>query len=131
MSAIVQLRPARADDEALIYSSWLRSYWNATMKGVVEYIDYIRGQRARIDRMLAAHGALVACSPSDDTVIMGWACLGGGGLHYVYVRHLYRNQGVATSLITYGPPRSVTHMTPVFGKAFRGWTYNPYLLEIT
>lgn len=135
----VILRPAVESDAALIYSSWLRSYWNSTMsKSGVAYQDYARGQRARIDRLLAKHGAVVACSPEAPSTIMSWACVGRWtipqgfpvSLHYVYTRQPYRRQGHARLLVA-ADADGATHMTPAFARCFPTVPFNPYLLEQT
>lgn len=135
MSALAEdaivIRAAVETDLGLIYSSWLRSYWNArpAALGGVSYADYQSGQRARIDRLLAAHGARVACSPAAPDTIMGWACDDGFVLHYLYVRQTYRRMGIAGQLRGMLP--GATHMTDAFHRCFPGVTYTPYLLEQT
>lgn len=138
MTALAQpaivIREAVATDANLIYSSWLRSYWNSTAIGLgVEYQVYQAGQRARIDRLLRTHGALVACSPEAPDTIMGWACIDGDhvAVHYAYTRQIYRRAGVARSLLVLDGilPRYATHMTPAFSRGFPSVQYNPYLLE--
>jgi hypothetical protein len=136
-SSAITIRLAVESDVALIYSSWLRSYWNATVchQGI-EYQAYQAGQRARIERLLQARTALVACSPEAPDTIMGWLSWGGAGvdhtwaLNYVYVRHIYRRSGVAR-LLTRGYVWAATHMTPAFARAFPSIPFNPYLLELT
>jgi hypothetical protein len=126
----IVIRPAVETDLALIYSSWLRSYWNATAAhSGVAYSDYQRGQRARIDRLLAKCGARIACNPEAPDTIMGWACADGFALHYVYTRQIYRHMGVAA--LAMGSLAGVTHMTPGFARCFPNVPFNPYLLEQT
>jgi GNAT superfamily N-acetyltransferase len=126
----VVIRQAVESDAALIYSSWLRSYWNATARDLgIEFSVYQAGQRARIARLLARYGARVACSPEAPDTIMGWSCDDGFTLHYLYVRQIYRRQGIAGQLR--GCLLAATHMTPAFKLAFPYVVYQPYFLEQT
>jgi GNAT superfamily N-acetyltransferase len=142
MSALAEdaivIRAAVETDLGLIYSSWLRSYWNARPAALdgVAYADYQQGQRARIDRLLRTHGASVACSPAAPDTIMGWACFDPARdempWHYVYTRQTYRRMGVASLLL--GPAQAgtaATHMTDAFHRCFPRVPFNPYLLEQT
>lgn len=134
----ITIRPAVETDVALIYSSWLRSYWNATMVGSgVLYAAYQEGQRARIARLIDC--VEIACSPAAPDTIMGWRCSDDVALHYLYVRQPYRHQGIGRYLLAtwgwkVGQPLAAlaaTHMTPVFARAFPHIPFNPYLLEQT
>lgn len=127
------IRPAIDSDVALIHSSWLRSYWNASASASgVRFDLYQAGQRARIARLLSF--VEIACSPEAPDTIMGWRCADYTGdrsaLHYVYVRQIYRRQGVAKYLLGTWDWQA-THMTPAFARAFPRIPYNPYLLEQT
>lgn len=129
----IVIRPAVESDVALIYSSWLRSYWNATACNMgIEYQVYQVGQRARIKRLID-HVEIV-CSPAVPDAIMGWRCADYSGdrssLHYVYVRQPYRRQGIAKYLLgTWN--WQATHMTSAFARCFPSIPFNPYLLEQT
>lgn len=52
-------------------------------------------------RELRTRGArfLVACDPSDQNQIIGWACFEKPIIHYVMVKVYFRGQGVARQLI--------------------------------
>jgi hypothetical protein len=101
----VRFRPARPDDEALIYSSWLRSLWHDAGKRPTDarYVRksvWHRGQHRLVERLMGS-GAEVLCAELEGLVI-GWICFDpgeAGTLHYGYVKDAYRGRGVFKALL--------------------------------
>lgn len=134
----VSLRPATAGDLGLVYSSWMRSYWDAkpaSLAGVPRELYFSdAGHHGVIDRLLRRPDAIlsVACDTKDHDEIYGWACWSARALHYVYVKELWRRKGVASALVAKGPSLPVSHVTVAYLKAFtsieRPIVHDPYAL---
>lgn len=155
----VAVRLAVPTDMALVYDSWLNSYRyrakdnegrpcpkcrhvvrkdvsGALITAGVRAGDYYRGQRRRIDGILARGAYVVVVHPEEaPNVICAWACLQDkDALHYVYTVEVYRHRGYAKLLVA---DRTVcTHTTdsrrPDSFEAWRrrmGMRFDPYLLE--
>lgn len=119
-------RPARAEDRALVFSSWLRSY-RASVSSAIPAPIYFDGHHALIERLIDRWPPIIACPSDDLDTICGWACGDGGStLHYVYVKEAYRGNGVCRGLLAgYRDPLTVTHLTHHVPK---NAVFNPYLL---
>lgn len=101
----VMLRPVEVEDLNFIFSSWLKSYRDATaVRGVPNDIFY-KSHHALIERLQqkACCTAVVACDPEDPAQIYAYAVgeYSGDGLvlHYVYVKFNLRGFGIARSLV--------------------------------
>lgn len=108
-------------DRAYVASTWGGSYRDYAQAGAIPS-PVTRRHRVLIDRLLDAHGALVACLPGREETIHAWVCaewigadgreVVGGILHYVYVAAVARESGVARALIRHAlggyPERIVT-----------------------
>lgn len=131
-------------DNALIYQSWLKSFIGQTpfLKGVPAGIAY-RQHRKVIDRILRTADVITMTLKTDPDFIIGYIIaerMGNVGIvHYVYVKRIYQNIGVAALLInfvranyhksehismysTHATERGVERL-----HAF-GLVYNPYLI---
>lgn len=89
-------------DEGLVYHSWSNSYREAVQHrwGDIPLYSYYKRMRASIDALLARGAEVkIACDPDDQNLIMGWACAEPPALHYVYVKEVYRRQGIGASLV--------------------------------
>ena len=120
MTLPVAIRPADSGDVGLIYSSWLKSYWDArppALRGVPREVFFSdHGHHGVITRLLPRSSVLVACEPEDPSEIYGWLCASPRALHYVYVKELWRRKHVATRLINAigSWPMPVSHVTEAF-----------------
>jgi GNAT superfamily N-acetyltransferase len=126
-------RPVTDADVGLVYSSWLRSYWDARPPQVwdIPRETYFSdaGHHGVVTRLLARSVVTVAHAPDDPDEVYGWICVGARGLHYVYVKELWRRKGVATRLLDGAPVGVASHMTKAFrdgpGKRL-ALLFNPY-----
>ncbi len=135
MNIAVTLRAFAPTDAGLVFSSWLRSYWDARplpLREVPRELFFAdRGHHGVVTRLIGRGAVVVACSDDPDE-IYGWMCIDGRALHYVYVKELWRSKGVARALMASLPEAlDVSHLTRAFiegpGKR-RRVTYNPYTL---
>jgi GNAT superfamily N-acetyltransferase len=87
-------------DMAFVHSSWLGAYRRACP----DFSDpaYYAAIRKRIARLLEQGARIaIACDPSSEGYIVGWACFGPGAgvVHFVYVRDIERRRGTARDLV--------------------------------
>lgn len=138
------LRPGSAGDHGFVVDSWLTSYRDKARARSCGDL-YMREYKWKIREILKRADLLVACDVADPWLILGYAvtsAVGDGGalhgkllheneyvrrVHYVFVKELYRREGIARSLlgdlldevnVQYS---HVSHQA----KAPSGWVYNP------
>lgn len=98
IALVLVVRPGVADDLGYVIDTWGRS-----LRG--EYpdartTDFVDGVRRGIDRRLRDGAKVFVVHPNGESdLILGWACVDGPIVHYVYVRQAYRRLGVARRLI--------------------------------
>lgn len=133
-------RPYRAEDLPFIYSSWLWSYWQATVKKTeTPEVLYLDCQRALITKLLsnaAVTVLIVELTVEGTSLIAGWAMFQRFPddqiiLHYLYVLQSQRQQGLGCRLMDYASkPLIYTHTTKKFLHIARRRTsvFNPWIL---
>ncbi len=104
----ILIRPYEPEDQALIFSSWLQSYWD----GLVRYLlpvaktTYYGEQHRLIDRAFHRPGTVtvIAASSAEPHVIIGWLMAERTPkaeiLHYVYVKEPFRRLGIARTMLS-------------------------------
>lgn len=142
----VRIRPATKRDIPFITSGWLEGFREAPMvRGVPNNLYYYYHHKI-LERLLPRSTVLVMCNAEDDDQLMGFCCAEVMDkclvLHYIYVKHAFRNLGVAKQFIkllqTTEKTAAVqyTAKTPaIFPLELKmknqGMVYNPYLLYTT
>ena len=126
----VGVRVATAEDLRFVASTWFHSVLKSGARiNEMPYGIYKLGMEAHIQQLLEQSTARVAFATAQPDEILGYAVLSGDTFHQVYVKSMYRRQGVGRSLI--GDSKTYTHpATPGAGKKFAvalGLTYNPRL----
>jgi hypothetical protein len=122
----LELRPPPS--EALIYSSWLRSY-----RSVVPKDSHPERWFASHRRVVEDLYPLVRCaiSPSAPSTVHGWVCGEPYLLHWVFVPVDLRRMGVGTALVraVCGDQGILSHLRP---KGLAGFApsfgHDPYAL---
>ena len=107
--------PAVVTDLPYIHQTWIRSYKSAPRSRRMDPNEYWCRQSVTIEKCLQSSSILVARMAGKDApdTILGWICFAGDVLHYVYVRKVFRNQGVASGLLAEaGRPTIASHFTP-------------------
>lgn len=123
------VRPAIDADITFVRASWHTNFWKFARKRLEKKV-YDPEQERRINRLVFKSRVLVAFFPEVPDEILGWSCISGDTLHYVYVKSVYRRRGIATGLVP--GVKTYTHATDRVGEAFAksiGAQFNPYLLE--
>lgn len=114
MDANVKVRQMSLDDVPFVFSSWLRSYADSDFAKAHRKQIYFQLHHAVIERCMARPSTtvLVACSPSDETQILGFLVaerLPGAPVaqlpehrtvvHFGYTKSPLRRQGVMAALM--------------------------------
>lgn len=90
-------------DRPFVCSSWAKSAHQGEPARRIPLRLWSEHQRAHMNRCLARGACVVAAHPTAPAEIIGWACAEarGGALvvHWIYVVHVMRKQGVARELI--------------------------------
>jgi hypothetical protein len=125
------IRQATDEDTRFVHSSWHVSFWKTHARKHTLKEIYDGGMDRRIDRLVFRSRVLVAFFPQVPDEVLGWSCVEGEALHYVYVKASYRNSGIGRGLV----PSFVkwyTHPTDREGRVFAeklSLKFNPFLLE--
>ena len=132
---IFKIRDFKEDDTNFVISTWLRSYYS-NKTGYKESSKVYYPEHQKQIKKLWNDGklvCLVAVSPEDEEVILGFAVFGMDyTLHYVCVKEIYKKLGVGKGLLKrfYKDRKEVTvsHWTKdcaILNKIY-SLNYNPY-----
>lgn len=130
-----KIREALDDDRNFILSSWLRSFRNnGDWPRHIDSATYYANHQSVIQRLLTLCDVKIACASDDENLILGWCCVDGSTVHYVFVKEQYRKLGIAKAMLDgIGEKATYTHWTRIIkdleqaGKLLN-WRYNPYVL---
>lgn len=118
----VLIRDMTPDDEAFIYSTWLRGlYYGNEWFNLIRPKDvFMAAYHLVIERLLKypATSVKVACLKSDPTTVLGYAVFhfvapNYKALDWVFVKRRWRSIGIAKSLVPMDQLQinTVTHLT--------------------
>lgn len=100
------------------YLNLVRSKWMRTLRHGNEYFKladsdtYYGAYQRFIHILLNRPNSILrlAVLSDDHDVVLGWSLIEVDVLHYVYVQHEHRNQGIGKSLVPV-PIHTITHLT--------------------
>jgi hypothetical protein len=96
------IRAGSPDEEALVYSSWLKSYRGNNYVSSTPNRLYFKYQHDLIGKLLgdSRTEVFVAASNEDLSYIYGWVAgaRAPATIHFLYVKHLFRGWGIAWGL---------------------------------
>lgn len=100
------------------YLNFIKAKWKRSLKYGNEYFKlaesdaYFEAYEVYISALLARPKSVIrlAVLSDDKDVCLGWSLIEGGVLHYVFVQHEHRNQGIGKSLVP-TPIHTITHLT--------------------
>jgi len=125
------VRDFKPEDLPLIMSTWLKGlYYGETFFSDIPKNIFMDNYKKFLIAILERSVVKVACSPEDADQIFGYSVLSPDftTIHWVFVKTLYRNKGIAKSLVPQYPTY-VSHLTPV-GKTllskFKDCVFNPF-----
>lgn len=127
------LRTATASDLRFIHSSWHTSYWKTHARKHMEREVYAPAMDAYIDRVLAKPRtqALVAFFADVPDEVLGYSIVTAPTLHWVYVKGVYRRNGIGAGLVPEGL-LYYSHAADSVGRRFTnnvGLKFNPFTVE--
>ena len=139
MKESVRLRTLIDDDLPFLFSSWLKSYRSSHFAEKITNTIYFEDHHKVIERIIKNSKVLVACNPSDPSQLYGYSVAteedGVLVLHFLYVKHTFRNMGIGKTLLDAVGHKSdkaavYTHHTRMSDKLASKYNlvFHPYLL---
>ena len=137
LSGIVEVRAKNHGDEAFIFESWLNGlyYANKFFKDIPRDIYLINYHRV-LEKIIDAPNTVIEIVTLKEapTAIIAYVVYQttqkGPVLHWVFVKPIWRNQGIATAIV---PENTVycTHLTAV-GRSLKPkqMEFNPFAISI-
>jgi len=134
-----RIRPMVDEDIPFIFNSWLKSYRFSHFGEKITNTIYFQDHHKVIERIIKNSKTLIACDPEDSSQLYGYivAAVEEGilVLHFLYVKHTFRNLGIGKTLLdALGHDKSsaavYTHHTRMADKlaAKYNFVYHPYLM---
>lgn len=122
--------------ECLILDSWLRSYHHhsGAWLGWLTYEGFASLYGPMVRRILRRSVVRVARLRSDRCEVVGWAAAEGSVVHYIFVKGIFRREGVARTLLAgmLDKPAIYTHETLTVRRKLSEkvplWKYSPEIL---
>jgi GNAT superfamily N-acetyltransferase len=99
----IRFRAASEEDIGFIFNSWLKSFRHSYFAKVISNTIYYEEQHKILEALIKASKVIVACDEKDTSQIYGYAV--GDEIdnfliiHYVYVKHSFRNMGIGKALL--------------------------------
>ena len=135
----IRLRAATAEDVPFIFNSWLKSYRQSLFARNITSTVYFSEHHKVLENLLRNSTVIMACDKQDPTTVYGYICAGKVDgvfvLHYVYVKHSFRNLGVGKALLNafdhdVNTAAVYTHHTRMSERLAPKYNllYHPYLL---
>ena len=135
----VRLRTLTEEDKPFIFNSWLKSYRFSHFGEKITNTIYFEDHHKIIENILKKAKVVVACNEEDPSQVYGYI-VGGAEegifiLHFIYVKHTFRNMGIGKTLLdAMGHDKEkaavYTHHTRMADKvaAKYNFVYHPYLM---
>ena len=135
----VRLRTLTEEDSPFIFNSWLKSYRFSHFGEKITNTIYFEDHHKVIENILKNSKVVVACNEEDPSQLYGYI-VGGAEegifvLHFIYVKHTFRNMGLGKTLLdAMGHDSSsaavYTHHTRMADKLASkyNFVYHPYLM---
>lgn len=135
----IRLRAATQEDVPFIFNSWLKSYRQSLFARNITSTVYFSEHHKVLENLLRNSTVAIACDQNDPSTVYGYICAGKIDgvfvLHYVYVKHSFRNLGVGKTLLNafdhdVNTAAVYTHHTRMAEKLAAKYNlmYHPYLL---
>jgi GNAT superfamily N-acetyltransferase len=116
-------------DSGLIYSSYPKGVYYAAQEPINPHNEHKEAEQyqkfksfwfkdfySKVKDQLVNSKVLIACMSDDPDTILGYAIVSSKALEFVYVKELFRNQGVARLLLKHEQVEEYKNVTKV-GKA--------------
>ena len=133
-NGLYDIRDAKEGDENFVLSTFLRGiYYGDSWFSQIPKDIFMSNYKIVAETLVKRGNVKVACLKDDPDTIIGYSILSPDyqTIHFVYVKKLWRNHGVARSLLPQFPT-TVTHLTAL-GKElvtkFNNVIFNPFKLN--
>tara|TARA_R100000458_G_scaffold48173_1_gene47122 strand:+ start:1138 stop:1596 length:459 start_codon:yes stop_codon:yes gene_type:complete len=135
----IRLRSSVKEDLPFIYNSWLKSYRFSHFGEKITNTIYFTDHHKVLENLIKQSEVLIACNGEDPSQVYGYI-VGGARegvflLHFLYVKHTFRNMGIGKTLLdAMGHDSSsaavYTHHTRMADKlaSKHNFVYHPYLM---
>lgn len=134
----IRLRKANEEDISFIFNSWLKSYRTSFFARDITSTVYYTEHHKTVEHIAKNNNIIIACNENDPTQIYGYICAGQVdgilAIHYIYVKHTFRNLGIGKALLNafeHDPAQAAvyTHHTRMADKlaAKYNMIYHPYV----
>lgn len=113
MNDLLTTRAVKPEDEAFIYSTWLRGlYFGNAWFRQISKVDYFEKYRKVIEYLLKTAKVTIVCLIEDPEVIVAYSVASpdNSTLHWLYVKRNWRGQGIGKGLVPTNVEK-VTHLT--------------------
>lgn len=98
------LRDRTLEDEAFIYSSWLKSYHQNSVAKFTPNTIYFPHQTQLIKYLLENEKIVISCFPEDPSEIIGYCVYNIVSdaliIHYIYIKNMHRNGKFAYDIVS-------------------------------
>ena len=135
----ISLRNIVQEDVSFVFNSWLKSFRTGIMCSRVENSIYFSEHHKLIERLIRRSKVTMAVDPKEPGNILGYIVYehidGVFVLHFLYVKHTFRNMGIGRQLCNstghnFETAGCASHMTNVGQKLQHRYNlvYHPYTL---
>lgn len=114
---MIKTRIGLLTDEALIKATMLKGlYYGCDFFRQMEQDRFFEAYSPLVDELLRNKNIIVACLEEDPDVILGYAIVSQPVLHYVYVKEVWRGQGIVRKMLQDLKITKVSHLTKIGNK---------------
>ena len=135
----VRLRTANDEDLPFIFNSWLKSFRFSPFAEKITSTIYFSDHHKVIENLLKNSVVMISCNEDDPSQLYGYAVGsqvdGIFVLHFIYVKHTFRNMGLGKMLLdSFGVDTENASVFTHFTKASESlaskynFVYHPYLM---
>lgn len=114
-AGLYDIRDAKEEDKNFILATFLRGlYYGDSWFSQTDKKSFMTNYKKFAESLLTSNRVVVkvACLKEDADVILGYSILSADfqAIHWVFVKQVWRQKGIAKSLIP-SRPQAVTHLT--------------------
>lgn len=133
MRELYDIRDYIPSDKSFILSTFLRGiYYGNEFYGLMPKQIFMDNYKHVGEALVSKATVKVACLKDDPEVILGYSILSNdySNIAFVYVKSVFRNKGIARSLVP-ARPVSYSHFTTLgltLAKKFDSIVFNPFII---
>lgn len=123
------IRAPTPDELKLVRNSWFKSLQkNSDLGRWVRPDLFSPGANNLIERLTTVHLPVVTTLAAVPEEVLGWVCRSPDVVHYLYVKHDFRRQGVGRRLVYGAGQYTIRTTTGEIVAKKLGLLYNPFRL---